>query len=715
MRLLLLVCRFTVGVLIYFMLATYSLGQVRTVVVSGQNAPGVPDAQFASVATTDFSAPGSGTTVRDFELNDNGRVAFGAMLIGADMQESNDEGIWFERKDGLALVAREGGQVPNEQLGVVFDRRPSVRFNNNDHIAFLATLGGKGIDESNDEGIWSNRSGELAVVLREGWAAPGTEAGTVFGKVLADGNLGRHGPTFWPDSSSRLAFNDSDQIAIKASLQGASITRANAEGIWSERDGTLQLVVRESAAAPETDEPSFFLTKPYECEIFGRSTMCESPVFHEYVLNGNGDVAFTATLDDSGRGVWAQQQGNLTLVARNGMHAPGMDAGQLFTHFGIGHAGLNDSGHSVINAYAATTGEDEYAYEGIWTDRSGDLALVAVEGNKAPGTEVGTNYRSFNSYLSQNSSGELAFSAFLEGPAVARPSQGKTGNYQGTWADVSGELLILTRRGMSASGTDGVFDSLDSGPKLINNSGQIAFKATVLSDGNYREGIWGVNTLGETQVVVLAGSEIEIGKGDIRTVESIANSLTPHQFNEVGQIAFWARFEDSSDGIFVATISNGCDFNRDALCNVSDLQAVDGLFGSGDIAMGVPALGNEVFDLNNDHTINDSDITNWLGLAAAEMGFTAPFVPGDTDLDGSVDFADFLRLANNFPGGLEWTDGNFDGSLDGTQFSDFLLLSQNFGSSISEADSSSVPEPPGMELAVITLVLLLHPRRRRAG
>ena len=56
------------------------------------------------------------------------------------------------------------------------------------------------------------------------------------------------------------------------------------------------------------------------------------------------------------------------------------------------------------------------------------------------------------------------------------------------------------------------------------------------------------------------------------------------------------------------------------------------------------------------------------------------FAKGDTNLDGKVDFAEFLVLANNF-GRSSRDFGSSDGDLDenGTvDFVDFLTLSQNF-------------------------------------
>jgi|GEM_PF-1632093 len=102
--------------------------------------------------------------------------------------------------------------------------------------------------------------------------------------------------------------------------------------------------------------------------------------------------------------------------------------------------------------------------------------------------------------------------------------------------------------------------------------------------------------------------------------------------------------------------------------------------------------GQTEFDLNGDLIINQIDRTVWVeSLANTRFG--------DADLNGTVEFADFLALSEGFgsPGG--WSNGNFDGR-DGVDFSDFLLLSDNFGAGDAAA-SQTVPEP--------TLMILLIP------
>ena len=86
------------------------------------------------------------------------------------------------------------------------------------------------------------------------------------------------------------------------------------------------------------------------------------------------------------------------------------------------------------------------------------------------------------------------------------------------------------------------------------------------------------------------------------------------------------------------------------------------------------------YDLSQDGSLDVDDINAWFALQGS--------LNGDTDLSGSVDFSDFLRLSQNFGNTAQWEDGDLD--ADGNvAFADFLILSQNFGQ---PARSLSVPE-----------------------
>ena len=115
-------------------------------------------------------------------LNNAGQTAFRAGLTGSGVDSTNDRGIWSEGSGSLALVARSGSQAPGTPSGVNFDAA-SIRspvLNDAGQTAFRAGLTGSGVDSTNNQGIWSEGSGSLALVARSGSQAPGTPSGVNF-------------------------------------------------------------------------------------------------------------------------------------------------------------------------------------------------------------------------------------------------------------------------------------------------------------------------------------------------------------------------------------------------------------------------------------------------------------------------------------------------------------------------------------------------------
>ena len=130
-----------------------------------------------------------------------------------------------------------------------------------------------------------------------------------------------------------------------------------------------------------------------------------------------------------------------------------------------------------------------------------------------------------------------------------------------------------------------------------------------------------------------------------------------------GEYFLLASGYDGQRGTYRITSEIEGDVNLDGRLDAADLEALQ-------LAVRDQSV-DDVFDLSQDGTIDAEDVD----VFVQELIGT---VRGDTNLDGTVDFADFLALSASFTQSGGWGDGDFDG--DGmVAFADFLTLSRNFG------------------------------------
>lgn len=111
------------------------------------------------------------------------------------------------------------------------------------------------------------------------------------------------------------------------------------------------------------------------------------------------------------------------------------------------------------------------------------------------------------------------------------------------------------------------------------------------------------------------------------------------------------------------------------------------------------------YDIDGDGQVTSRDLDYWI--------FFSNNLPGDIDLDGDVDFPDFLQLSASFGAAAAWSGGDMTG--DGrVGFDDFLRLSANFGVAVAgQIQTPSVPEPNTPSSLACVVVSLLLVRRRR--
>lgn len=143
--------------------------------------------------------------------------------------------------------------------------------------------------------------------------------------------------------------------------------------------------------------------------------------------------------------------------------------------------------------------------------------------------------------------------------------------------------------------------------------------------------------------------------------------------------------------------TQGGDFDGDGALTASDINVL-----SAEVLKPAP---NPEFDLDGDGSVTAADRQTWV----TSVEFADTFF-GDADLNGEVDFGDFVALSNSFGQSGGWAEGNFDG-LGNVDFSDFVLLSNNFGNA--RVAAQPVPEPHALALAAIAGGLCMLRRRNR--
>ena len=110
-------------------------------------------------------------------LNSAGQTAFSGFLTGDGVDSANNTGIWSEGSGPLALVAREGDQAQGTPSGANYGRLRGPLLNSAGQTAFDGLLTGSGVGSTNNSGIWSEAFGLLALVAHTGNQATGTAVG----------------------------------------------------------------------------------------------------------------------------------------------------------------------------------------------------------------------------------------------------------------------------------------------------------------------------------------------------------------------------------------------------------------------------------------------------------------------------------------------------------------------------------------------------------
>ncbi len=504
----------------------------RTVAMTGQQAPGAePGVTYRLFFSTQIA------------MNNAGEVAFGAALGGPGVEVStNGMGLWWEGSGSLGLIARAGQDAPGAGPGVVYTSLSAPLLNNTGQFAFVGGLSGPGVDSTNSDGLWRGTAGSKELVVRNGDPAPGDPGD----------------PSIFPQRGtirglSFTTFNDTGQIVfgdivrLPANLGGTTIDSR----IWLEESGSFQLVAQQGDPVPGMGPGVTF-----------RGVGVTA-------INGAGQVllssGFATPEGHVFQGIWTGVPGSLNLVAQTGAQAAGAAPGVDFDV--LNSPIFNNAGQTAFWARLVGPGVDDTNDEGLWSEGSGSLGLVAREGDQAPGTGPGVVFGEKFSSITFfgpriNTAGRIAFMGLLSGPSV------ELTNNLGLWSDGSGSLRLVAREGDPAPGAavGEVFASVDF--PSMNATGQVAFRGRVSGPGvdhTNEDGIWATELDGTLRLIARVGEMFDVNDDplidDFRMIQWVGfQNLSGGEdgwrrgFNDAGQLVFQLSFTDGSEGIFVATV-----------------------------------------------------------------------------------------------------------------------------------------------------------------
>ena len=370
------------------------------------------------------------------------------------------------------VLVHSGMQGAGTPSGVTFTGISLPATSDLGGVAVPSTLAGPGVNGSNDFGTWFvGPSGSIEKIYRLGDVAPGT-GGAVFSFQAGFANIGADGT-----------------IAHRSGLSGAGVTTSNNKGIWAGTAGNMLLHARTGSVAPGTGGAVFSTFGNHDAE-FVWVTPGGQVVFNGKLVQG-GSV--TAANDN---GTWVGPPGSSVILLREGDVAPGT-GGAVFTEFQPEtYFGTNNAGTHVIRRDISGAGGS-----GVWRGTPGNLELVILKGNVAPGTGGATwSFLNNAQILGDN---RVAFSAQLSGAGVT------SANNLGIWLGNNlSDMQLILRKGDSIPGLTAGVTVNPNLPK--GNENHLVFHATLQGTG-----VTSSNDVAVTLWSATTGLQVVMREGDV--------------------------------------------------------------------------------------------------------------------------------------------------------------------------------------------------------
>ena len=488
--------------------------QTLPALVVGKAHGGAPVPSNASSAFSEgsvMSAFGTPAISDDRSLTSRITVTSGRAKLSA---------IYFEEESGANRIVAHQGQ----DTGITGAKFKSFRdplISHDGAVAFAATVAG--VPATENEGVWTDRFGDLQLVLRKGSDIPGLAAGLKLKSVTSlsfDDNALLALVKIQPARGGVTAADDTALVRITGPSSGTQLART---GELFDQVKIKQISVLQPAARSVGQ---------------GRWTNGASTVV-KLTLLSKATVIARITPD-----------GTTTTLLRTG--AADENLGYAFASLGL--PAIGGQGITLVAARVAE--------RGIVTAANDGMILHAADGTSfspIASEEVGLGkFVSFSDPVTNNQGEILSY-------GTRRAAEAKKPNINALWSWTgAGSPSVVAQIGQTATDAEGkpledatwsAFPSFalpngtGAGPIFV---GQLAGKGV---NGSSKLGLWAVDSGGTVRMILRAGQDIQTPTGTKQVASfTVLNSLpgsfgAQRSYNSTGAVAVQATFTDRSQAI----------------------------------------------------------------------------------------------------------------------------------------------------------------------
>lgn len=339
------------------------------------------------IARQGDQAPGttSGVTFSVFDsrpyMNVHGDIVFDAFITGPGVTSANSRGIWRTGPNGLELVVRSNSVAPGATFTDFETFLGHSAINSSGVVSFGADLEAIGPSiESSYPGIWTGEPGALELVSLDGLTPPGLSNDYIF-----------------IHTSGQTYLHDSGAVAFIADILGPDTeSNVNDLSFWVSENGVLRQVARLGDDLPGTGGTEQIINLIGVPVFFGDGQI----MYHGVARDNSPEMEIRTFVFLEGIGE----------VVREGQGAPGTAPGVVFS--GLTMPSMNSEGDFAIRADIERP--DGSVGRGVWAQRDGDLGLVAQSGEIAPYGEDDAFFHLFKTaYMDE--AGRVIFHAEVDG------------------------------------------------------------------------------------------------------------------------------------------------------------------------------------------------------------------------------------------------------------------------------------------------------------